>query len=165
MEEKDAVDAGKASDDEDQSDAVGHGGFPHMRSKPGAGIQTSGEFESYKYNMTNKKRGVAVIFNIRHFDDEDIEDRNITDEHDADYLSMRNLLLTMKFEIKETKPNMTMKQIKATMSEVSHEDHSQSDCFICVVLSYGEEGYIRAKDGKVSSMSLWSLSRELTVHP
>ena len=33
---------------------------------------------------------------------------------------------------------------------VANEDHSQNDCFVCLVLSYGEEGYIYAKDGKIS---------------
>ena len=88
-----------------------------MRSKPGAGTQTSDDFGSYKYNMTNKKRGIAVIFNIKHFNDDSVTDRKFSEQHDADYISMRNLLISMRFEIKDMKPDMSMRQIKSAMAE------------------------------------------------
>ena len=32
---------------------------------------------------------------------------------------------------------------------VSKEDHSDADCFLCVILSHGEEGYVYGTTGKV----------------
>jgi hypothetical protein len=32
---------------------------------------------------------------------------------------------------------------------VSREDHSDADCFVCVILSHGGDGFIYGKDGIV----------------
>lgn len=35
------------------------------------------------------------------------------------------------------------------LSPAAEEDHSENDCFACVILSHGEEGYVYATNGKV----------------
>ena len=32
---------------------------------------------------------------------------------------------------------------------VAEDDHSDADCFVCVILSHGEEGVVYGTDGKV----------------
>ena len=32
---------------------------------------------------------------------------------------------------------------------MAEEDHSDADCFVCVILSHGEEGVVYGTDGKV----------------
>ncbi len=37
---------------------------------------------------------------------------------------------------------------------VAGEDHSDADCFVCVILSHGEEGYVYGTNGRVSIDSI-----------
>ena len=37
---------------------------------------------------------------------------------------------------------------------VAQQDHSDADCFVCVILSHGRQGYVYATDGLVMIESL-----------
>ena len=51
-------------------------------------------------------------------------------------------------------PDLKANQIKNVLSRVAAEDHSDADCFVCVILSHGEEGVVFGTDKRIEIKEL-----------
>nr|QLI42792.1 caspase-3-like protein [Onchidium reevesii] len=132
---------------QDSTDAHGvHSTMGQPSSVPAA-TQSKSDFVSDRYKMDHPKRGIAVIINNKDFlPQTGMGSRTGTD---VDAESMHDLLNEMSFEKIIPKKNVSVKDMKELFWDVSKYDHSRSDCFVCVILTHGEEGYVYGTDGKI----------------
>ena len=84
-----------------------------------------------KYNMNNEKRGIALVINIRSFDNNKHSER-VWSKKDAE--NLRKTLEYLEFKVVLCE-NSTKEQIEAILKDQQY--HHDSDCFLCVVMSHG----------------------------
>ena len=110
---------------------------------------TRDELRSDTYKMDYPRRGKAVIINIRNFLPnlvrQGLTERKGTDT-DASRICKRLQLLGFQVEKHQ---DLTAKEIHQVLDQSSTEDHSDADCFICVLLSHGEPEMIYGTDETV----------------
>ncbi|CAG5125257.1 unnamed protein product, partial [Candidula unifasciata] len=100
------------------------------------------------YKMNHEKRGMAVIINNRNFHPSTrMGERNGTD---VDAEAMYRLLDVLGFEVIDKHDNKTAAQMRDILCKASKVDHTDSDCFVCVILSHGEEGHIYGTDQPIA---------------
>ncbi|RWS27881.1 caspase-like protein [Leptotrombidium deliense] len=93
--------------------------------------------------MSHKSRGRCIIFNHKTFmPTTKCRDRNGTDI-DGERLS--RIFGILKFDVEEHK-DPTLSEIISILSKASEMDYSDTDCFVCCVLTHGEQGSLWAKD-------------------
>jgi hypothetical protein len=106
-----------------------------------------------KYNMNHKRRGYGLVINIRKFD---APNPFKLDERVWSKKDVRNLKRTLEyleFDFLLLK-NINAEQIKTNMQGLAkHVDHSDSDCFLCVVMAHGSQDKIIASDNNVVSFA------------
>ncbi|KAM5155989.1 caspase-8 isoform 1-T1 [Callospermophilus lateralis] len=113
------------------------------------------------YQMKNKPRGYCLIFNNYDFSmaRKDMPKlHNIKDRKgsDLDEEALSKTFKELHFEIVCYKDS-TAKEICEVLKFYQSEDHNNKDCFICCILSHGDEGIIYGTDGqKVSIFELTS---------
>lgn len=78
--------------------------------------------------------------------------RNGTNE---DKKSLMNLFKSLEFDV-ECYDDLTKSQVRDKLKQVAKEDHSLNDCFVCCLLTHGENGVFYAKDNKYASDELWN---------
>lgn len=104
------------------------------------------------YSMNNKRRGKALIFNHKKFDNPKTEDRVGT------HMDRRNLVTMFSelgFEV-HAYNDLKYKGINEKINQAIEEDHSDCDCFAMAVLTHGEEAdMLWAKDAPYNSKILW----------
>ncbi|CAH1792905.1 unnamed protein product [Owenia fusiformis] len=104
--------------------------------------------EKYRYNMKHPKRGMAIIINNKSFDPETRQQERKGSDVDAS--NIRQQLHELGFK-PEVKTNQTVKEMLGLMKKAGSMDHSQADCFACVILSHGNDnGEVYGKDATVS---------------
>ncbi|XP_062958783.1 caspase-7 isoform X1 [Cynocephalus volans] len=99
---------------------------------------------SYQYDMNFEKVGKCIIINNKNFDQgTGMGVRNGTDK-DAEALvkCFRNL----GFEV-VVYNDCSCAKMQDLLKKASEEDHTNSACFACILLSHGEENVIYGKDG------------------
>ena len=92
------------------------------------------------YSMTHLSRGIALIINNEKFHPR----TKLGDRRDStgDVEQLNKVLKDkLQFNVIICK-NMTVKQMKKLFEDISTTDHTQNDCFLCVILSHGEDGGI-----------------------
>uniref|UniRef100_A0A8C1X0U8 Caspase-6 n=1 Tax=Cyprinus carpio TaxID=7962 RepID=A0A8C1X0U8_CYPCA len=95
-----------------------------------------------EYQMDHKKRGMALIFNHERFYWKlKLKDR-----------SGRQL----GFEVKAY-DNYQREEVLSKIREAAAANHVDADCFVCVFLSHGENGYINAYDEKIEIKEITDL--------
>ncbi|KAM9363001.1 uncharacterized protein ABDE67_012131 isoform 2-T2 [Symphorus nematophorus] len=110
------------------------------------------------YKMDNKQRGLAVIFNQKHFKDQE-KPRSGTN---VDRDSLEKRLKELNFEVKVYN-DFNKKKVLNKIHEAAEADHSDADCFLLVFLSHGgndENGknpYVSACDDKISIQDITSM--------
>ncbi len=90
------------------------------------------------YNMDHEKRGVALVINIRKYDDPNpykLEERKWSVK---DYENLQHTFKYLEFDVRPYE-NLTAKEIRDKIQKIADEDHTNSDCFLCVVMSHGNE--------------------------
>ncbi|XP_076458162.1 uncharacterized protein LOC143291906 [Babylonia areolata] len=113
----------------------------------------------HRYRMETLPRGLCVIINNRDFKKDKgkstarkLEPREGTDkDRDALKTTFEELLFEVRLH-----ENLTDKQMVKTLSQVGEEDHSEYDCFVCCLLTYGEPGLVLGVNG--SSVKIRSLT-------
>ncbi|XP_059175774.1 caspase-3-like isoform X2 [Physella acuta] len=107
---------------------------------------TEKEFRSDVYKMNYPKRGVAVIINNRSFNSRtNMGERAGTD---VDAESMHRLLNILGFEIIQ-RNNLTAEEMRLILQTVAAQDHTDNSCFVCIILTHGDEGYVFGTDREV----------------
>jgi hypothetical protein len=101
-----------------------------------------------KYKMDHDRRGIALVINIRNFDEPNpfkLEER-VWSEKDVKNLKQTLEYLEFDFKLLE---DLKANEIQSTIQGLSSIDHSQSDCFLCVVMSHGnDKDMITTSDNK-----------------
>lgn len=100
----------------------------------------------FRYSNAYPKRGICLIVNNDKFD----RSVNMPDRvgSQADISNIYKAFHFLDFYCLLVQ-NVSMRQLRRVMNDMANRDHSQSDCFACVLLSHGEEGQIYATDGLV----------------
>lgn len=94
---------------------------------------------SVPYKMNHAKRGIALIINNEEFHTRTgMTSRNGSS---CDAESMKGILNKLGFEVID-RNNMTVKQMKLIFEDISADDHTNNDCFVCVILTHGDDGGI-----------------------
>ncbi|CAL1529195.1 unnamed protein product [Lymnaea stagnalis] len=106
------------------------------------------DWESEVYSLDYPNLGTAVIISNEKFERGTGLNRRIGTNVDAD--TMYELLNTIGFEKIIQLKDLTVTQMKNELQRVAKLDYSKTSCFVCILLSHGEEGYIFGTDGKVS---------------
>ena len=106
---------------------------------------------SENYNMNHEKRGKALVINMQTYDAPNpfkLKER-VWSVKDVDNLQQTLEYLEFDFKLCQ---NFTKSQIEQEIKEMaSSVDHSKSDCFLCVVMSHGNEDKIVTSDNKLMS--------------
>ncbi|XP_055693561.1 caspase-1-like [Lutzomyia longipalpis] len=110
---------------------------------------TSVAADSEYYDMTNKKRGVALILNHREF--KRMPTRLGTNK-DRD--RMEEVFKKLEFETRVFN-DLNRKDLRNLLEKVSQEDHTDYDCLVVVVMTHGETGYLYALDDSYKIDELW----------
>ena len=109
------------------------------------------------YKMDYPRRGKAVIINNRTFsprlEREGLTERKGTDT-DASRICKR--LQQLGFLV-EKHQDVKAKEMIQILHQYSSEDHSDADCFVCVLLSHGEPDMIYGSDDKVELTYIFQL--------
>jgi caspase 7 len=90
-----------------------------------------------KYKMDHEKRGTALVINMRSYENDKLRNREIKSKIDVDNLKRTLEYLEFDFQLCD---NFKAKEIEQEIQrQASQIDHSQSDCFVCVVMSHGND--------------------------
>ena len=105
------------------------------------------------YNMNHPLRGVAIIFNHKHFDTRlGLKTRIGTD---TDRENLRITLRQLDFEVRIYN-DLQYREMENILEELSHADHTYSDCIMVIVMSHGELGILYSSDQPYKPDRLWS---------
>ncbi|VDL97964.1 unnamed protein product [Schistocephalus solidus] len=93
----------------------------------------------------NNPRGICLLINQRDFDREKTgQERRDGTDVDAD--AIERTFVKLGYSVNRA-TNLTLRKMQMLLSNVSCQDHSHFDSFVCVVLSHGSDGIIYASDG------------------
>lgn len=154
----------------DKTDSIPYGDGPGIQDnvdakpfKPGGSHGSSGfrpenvlsseDFFSDKYKMNYPNRGKALIINNRHFDRRlNLGERTGTD---VDAIALHQRFGEMGFEA-DVVDNLTVKDMVQVLAKAAADDefNLHSDCFVCVILTHGEEGVVYGTDDKIEVKTL-----------
>uniref|UniRef100_A0A3B4FSA4 Caspase-6 n=1 Tax=Pundamilia nyererei TaxID=303518 RepID=A0A3B4FSA4_9CICH len=106
-----------------------------------------------EYQMGNKRRGLALIFNQKDFFWRlELPERRGTNV-DCDNLEKR--LKDLNFEVK-CHNNLKLEAVLDEIVKAAEEDHSDADCFLLAFLSHGDDNHVYCHDGKISIQEITS---------
>lgn len=112
------------------------------RSKAQRAVQEETEFTLQKYNMSHPNRGKAIIMNNKYFDKAGVREGT-----DQDASALNECLSNLGFEVTRF-DSLTAEEMRFNLQEAAKLDHSDNDCFILVIMSPGEDGYVWGADEK-----------------
>ncbi|KAH1170471.1 hypothetical protein KIL84_001456 [Mauremys mutica] len=109
-----------------------------------------------QYKMSHRRRGVALIFNHEQFYWHlTLPDRRGTL---ADRDNLKRSLTELGFEVR-CFDDLKAEDVMQNIYEVSMDNHSDADCFVCVFLSHGEDNHIYAYDAKIKVQTVTDMFR------
>ncbi|KAL4231256.1 Caspase-6 [Mactra antiquata] len=103
------------------------------------------------YKMDHSRRGKAIVINNENF--LDMQKRKGTF---VDYTRIVNRLRKLMFDVTGY-IDVTCDEIMTAFRGMANEDHSDADCFACVILSHGESDCINGIDGALKLDSIFKL--------
>lgn len=108
-------------------------------------VQLSGAADSNEFCMNYTKRGKCYIFNHKVFASH--TNLNVRNGTDVDAARLYGRFRDLGFDTKVF-ANLTVREVTDKLKEAGKDDHSDSSCFVCCILSHGEYGILYASDGK-----------------
>ena len=118
-----------------------------------------------EYRMNHARRGYAIIINNKIFDSRlDMHKREGTDR---DAASLESSLTKLGFDIKLFH-NLSAANMRDILLRYAKHDHTNMDCFVCVVMSHGDHGIVYGTDQTIETEQLISpfkLNRTLAGKP
>ncbi|XP_077671264.1 caspase-6 isoform X2 [Eretmochelys imbricata] len=106
--------------------------------------------------MNHRRRGVALIFNHEQFFWHlTLPDRRGTL---ADRDNLKRSLTELGFEVR-CFDDLKAEEVMQNIYEVSMDNHSDADCFVCVFLSHGEDNHVYAYDAKIKVQTVTNMFR------
>ncbi|XP_041964945.1 caspase-3-like isoform X5 [Alosa sapidissima] len=111
---------------------------------------------SFEYSREHKHIGRCLIINNEHFNG---QSRRFGTEVDGNTLRMTFRMLGFSVRMEK---DLCAADMRRVLQEESVEDHSEMSCFVCVLLSHGDQGLLMGADG--AYISIQSLASTLTSH-
>ncbi|CAM5139906.1 unnamed protein product [Natator depressus] len=109
-----------------------------------------------QYKMNHRRRGIALIFNHEQFFWHlTLPDRRGTL---ADRDNLKRSLTELGFEVR-CFDDLKAEEVMRNIYEVSMDNHSDADCFVCVFLSHGEDNHVYAYDAKIKVQTVTDMFR------
>ena len=102
------------------------------------------------YNMEHEKRGIALVINIRSFDAPNQHKERVWSMKDVE--NLKTTLEYLEFDLKFCE-NLKANEIRDEIQKIAELDHTDSDCFLCVVMSHGIDDKIVASDSEEISLN------------
>uniref|UniRef100_UPI00358E63D1 caspase-6 isoform X2 n=1 Tax=Myxine glutinosa TaxID=7769 RepID=UPI00358E63D1 len=104
-----------------------------------------------EYNMKHARRGIALIFNHEHF----MWQLRLTQRRGtaADGNNLQKWLTYLGLEVM-LHNDKTVSELRELIAQAASADHSDADCFVCVVMTHGEPGKLFARDGAIEMEEL-----------
>ncbi|ESO89044.1 hypothetical protein LOTGIDRAFT_106792 [Lottia gigantea] len=114
-------------------------------------METEEAFYSEEYAMNKPNRGVAIIINnVSFHPSTQMGERTGSDK---DHKALKQRFKELEFDVREFK-NLKRDDMESLMKKVAGESHDNNDCFMCAMLSHGEEGTIYGFDGPIEIQRL-----------
>lgn len=108
-------------------------------SKDNSAVTKPCAFEPYK---KHKNIGKCLIISNEHFPD---SPRLYRKGNSVDERRLSSTFKSLGFHVK-VENNLSANQMIGALRTVSEEDHTDNSCFVCVLMSHGEEGTILGSD-------------------
>ncbi|XP_008049338.1 caspase-7 isoform X3 [Carlito syrichta] len=99
---------------------------------------------TYQYNMNFEKVGKCIIINNKNFDK--VTGMGVRNGTDKDAEALFKCFQRLGFEV-VVHNDCSCAKMQSLLKKASEEDHTNSACFACILLSHGEENLIYGKDG------------------
>lgn len=110
----------------------------------------------FQYTMSYGKVGRCIIINNKNFDERTgMCIRNGTDKDAGD---LQRCFKNLGFDV-TVYNDRSCEEMERLLQNVAQQNHSDSACFACILLSHGEEGQIFGTDGAMAIKSLTTLFR------
>ncbi|XP_052824874.1 caspase-3-like [Octopus bimaculoides] len=110
-------------------------------------VEEIGESVNTRYDMDRNKKNLALIINNVKFDKS--TKMSGREGSDKDASAITETLESLHFKVMDRK-NLSVESMKEIFLEISMMDHRNHNCFVCVILSHGEDNNeIFGIDGKV----------------
>uniref|UniRef100_A0AAR2JD61 Caspase-6 n=1 Tax=Pygocentrus nattereri TaxID=42514 RepID=A0AAR2JD61_PYGNA len=107
-----------------------------------------------EYQMDNKQRGLALIFNQEHFDLKlKLNQRRGTAKDKA---SLTERFQELGFKVKAY-DDIKKKKMLCILRKAAEANHTDADCFVCVFMSHGDDGHVFARDNTVDIKEITAL--------
>lgn len=111
---------------------------------------------AFQYKMSHRRVGKCIIINNKNFDER--TGMNVRNGTDRDAGELHKCFKSLGFDVKVYN-DQTCNNMERVLRNASEEDHSESSCFACVLLSHGEEGMIYGTDGAMPIKNVTTLFR------
>lgn len=108
--------------------------------------------DSFDYNMCHKNRGICLILDHEKFSRKSPVTRAIPKRTGSDVDSDSLIRLfgeKLGFQISIHK-DLKVSETHFVLNQVATLDHTDNDCFVCIVLTHGDHGELFAYDGRYS---------------
>ncbi|EPY82178.1 caspase-7 [Camelus ferus] len=109
---------------------------------------------TYQYNMNFEKVGKCIIINNKNFDK--VTGMGVRNGTDKDAEALFKCFRNLGFEV-AVYNDCSCAKMQDLLKKASEEDHRNSACFACILLSHGEENLIYGTDGVTAI-------KDLTAH-
>lgn len=121
-----------------------------QRAQPPGTVSVSSD----TFNMNHKRRGKALIINQENFSSS-LKEQGFGQRvgTNVDAKNLRFKLEALGFKV-EPYNDLKAASIRNIVSRAAAEDHTDADCFVCVILSHGEEGIVFGTDKPVDIKDL-----------
>ncbi|XP_054437732.1 caspase-7 [Pteronotus mesoamericanus] len=111
---------------------------------------------TYVYSMNFEKVGKCIIINNKNFDPS--TSMSVRDGTDRDAEALFKCFRNLGFDV-VVYNDCSCAKMKELLKNASEEDHRNSACFACILLSHGEEELIYGTDGMIAIKELTSYFR------
>ncbi|XP_072165585.1 caspase-6-like [Diadema setosum] len=108
------------------------------------------------YNMNHPKRGMALIFNHENFDYQTGMNKRVGTHHDVN--NLKHHLARLGFEVLIFQ-DISAYEIRRQLMNAAKTNHTDSDCFMCVFLTHGDDGIIYGRDQTLELQELFDFFR------
>ncbi|XP_060947023.1 caspase-6-like [Limanda limanda] len=107
-----------------------------------------------EYKTSNKRRGLALIFNQERF----FWRLGLNDRHgtNADRFNLERRLTALDFEVRSY-DNYKQEEVLQQIDLAAADNHSDADCFLLIFLSHGENNHVYTYDGKIEIQDITSM--------
>ncbi|XP_072559682.1 caspase-7 isoform X2 [Paramormyrops kingsleyae] len=110
----------------------------------------------FRYNMNHREMGKCIIINNKNF--HATTGMNVRNGTDRDGDELFQCFKNLGFNVCVYN-DQTCSKMEALLRKASEEDHSNSSCFACILLTHGEESMVFGTDGVMPLKTLTSLFR------